>query len=168
MFGDLSCVCRLHEQDSPDLLQDNNGWRCLPNSELVVFKRLATYPPMLSNIECRAMTLSFRLSVGRSATHLGDVLRRRSGLRHQPLHHHNLKEEGEKVKLVLVGQILRVQNNNFIFKILTKIGFHEQNLAVKAKVMGGGLSLETQPLNLISERQFHRELEADSIVLWRN
>ena len=166
-------MCRLHEQDSPDLLQDNNGWRCLPNSELVVFKRLATYPPMLSNIECRAMTLSFRLSVGRSATHLGDVLRRRSGLRHQPLHHHNLKEVGEKVKLVLVGQILRVQNNNFIFKTLTKIGFHEQNLhwisfwRSKPRLWGG-FSLETQPLNLISERQFHRELEADSIVLWRN
>ena len=33
------------------------------------------------------------------ATYLGDVLRRRSGLRHQPLHHHNLKDEAEKEKV---------------------------------------------------------------------
>ena len=38
-------------------------------------------------------------------TYLGDVLRRRSGLRHQPLHHHNLKDEAEKVNIIVQSQI---------------------------------------------------------------
>ena len=34
-----------------------------------------------------------------AATHLGDVLRRRPGLRHQPLNHHDLKERQGKDEL---------------------------------------------------------------------
>ena len=49
-------------------------------------------------------------------TYLGDVLRRRSGLRHQPLHHHNLKDEAEKVNI-----IVQSQNGNFKISIPEEI-----------------------------------------------